>query len=42
MLFALVEKHAAVKAALSQLRKIPIAFEPFCSRIIFYNQLSKT
>ena len=42
MLFAPVEKHAAVKAALSQLREIPIAFEPFGSRIIFYNHPSKT
>jgi D-glycero-alpha-D-manno-heptose-7-phosphate kinase len=41
MLFAPVEKHAAIKASLSQLREIPIAFEPLGSRIIFYNHPSQ-
>lgn len=37
MLYAPVEHHEAIKAALPGLRHIPIEFEPLGSRIIFYH-----
>jgi len=37
MLYAPEEKHDAIKAALPDLRPIPIGFEPLGSRIIFYH-----
>lgn len=37
MLYAPAERHAQIKAALTDLRPIPIGFEPLGSRIIFYH-----
>ena len=37
MLTAPLEKHDAIKASLSKLKLIPVAFEPLGSRIIFYH-----
>jgi D-glycero-alpha-D-manno-heptose-7-phosphate kinase len=37
MLYAPAERHEAIKAALPDLRDIPIKFEPLGSRIIFYH-----
>lgn len=37
MLYAPQERHSAIIAALSELRPIPMGFEPFGSRIIFYH-----
>jgi len=36
LIFADEEKHEAIKAALDNLRHVPIGFEPLGSRIIFY------
>ncbi len=37
MLYAPTDRHDQIKAALPQLRPIPVAFEPLGSRIIFYH-----
>ncbi len=37
MFYAPADSHEAIKAALPELRHIPIAFEPLGSRIIFYH-----
>ncbi|TAJ93140.1 MAG: GHMP kinase [Gammaproteobacteria bacterium] len=37
MLYAPVNRHDAIKAALPHLRHVPISFEPLGSRIIFFN-----
>jgi len=37
MLYAPQENHAAIKAALPDLRHVPVGFEPLGSRIIFYH-----
>lgn len=37
MFYAPADRHEAIKAALPQLRHIPMAFEPLGSRIIFYH-----